>query len=494
MDVDLQEYLRIVVRQWWLILLAGVLGLAVALGVGLSSDKVYTADAQIFVATASATDVLQLAQGNTFTEARVQSYVSIADSPAVTGVVVRDLGLSITSAQLASQISASAPADTVLIDIRVRSGSPGEAARLANAVATRFTRVVADLEDTSRSGRSPVKLTVTHPATAPTVPTSPRIKLNIVVGLLLGLAIGFGLAVARQTLNSSVGSPEDLEQVAGVPVLTVVGYDKRAGYEPISFRADRHGPRAEAFRQLRTNLQFVNIDKRPRTIAVTSSLPAEGKSITALNLAAALAEAGFSVCLLEADLRRPTVATTLGLVRDVGLTTVLIGRATVEQVIQHAGHNLTVITSGAIPPNPSELLVSEQARAVLADITTRADYTIIDTAPLLPVADAAEIAALADATLLVVRAGKTTRGQVTRAIEVLARVNQRPVGGILNMARARGADSYLYTHEYAYRPTRENFRARTPAGPDGATGAAPGQARYARSSSSTRPPAGSRGS
>lgn len=460
--MNFKEYLRIVAKQWWLILLAGALGLAAALGLGLSSAKVYTARAEIFVATASATDVMQLVQGNTFTEARVQSYVSIADSPAVTDAVVRDLGLSITPARLASQISASAPADTVLIDIKVRSGSPPEAARLANAVATRFTRVVADLEDTSRSGRSPVRLTVTHPATAPLTPTSPRIKLDIALGLLLGLAAGFGLAVVRKTLNSSVGSPDELEQMAGAPVLTVVPFDKRAGVEPISFRADRHGPRAEAFRQLRTNLQFINIDQRPRTIAVTSCLPAEGKSLTALNLAAALAEAGFSVCLVEADLRRPTVATTLGLIGDVGLTTVLIGRATVEQVTQRAGQNLCVITSGPIPPNPSELLVSEQARAVLADIANRADYTIIDTAPLLPVADAAEIAALADATILVVRSGKTTGSQVARAIEVLARVNERPVGSILNMARARGTDSYLYTYDYTYRPSRENAHAKTP--------------------------------
>jgi capsular exopolysaccharide synthesis family protein len=461
-DVDLREYLHIVAKQWWLILLAGLLGLGAALGIALTSTKVYTARAQIFVATASATDILQLAQGNTFTEARVQSYVSIADSPAVTDAVVRDLGLSITSAQLASQISASAPADTVLIDIAVRSGSPLEAARLANAVAVRFTLVVADLEVTSRSGQSAVRLTVTHPATAPVTPTSPRTRLDLVLGLLLGLAAGFGLAVVRKTLNSSVGTPEDLERVSGAPVLAVVGYDKRAGLEPISFRADRHGPRAEAFRQLRTNLQFINIDRRPRTIAVTSCLTAEGKSMIALNLASALAEAGFSVCLVEADLRRPTIATTLGLVRDVGLTTVLIGQASVDEVIQGAGENLSVITSGPIPPNPSELLVSEQARAVLAEIANRAYYTIIDSAPLLAVADAAEIAALADATLLVVRSGRTTRNQVTRAIEVLARVNERPVGCILNMARTRGTDGYLYTYDGAYRPDRQDSDAQAP--------------------------------
>jgi capsular exopolysaccharide synthesis family protein len=459
--VDLQEYLRIITKQWWLLALGCLLGFAVSLALGLSTARTYTAGAQIFVATAGAGDVAQLAQGNVFTEARVQSYVSIADSPAVTDAVVSQLRLPMSSAQLARQISAAAPQNTVLINIRVTSGSAAQAALLANAVAVRFTTVVADLEDTSNSGRSPVKLTVTHPATTPTSPTSPRLALDIGLGLLVGLAAGFGLAVLRRSLSSSVNSAVDLEAAADAPVLTVVGFDKRIAEEPVSFRADPHGPRAEAFRQLRTNMQFINVDRRPRTIAVTSCLPEEGKSLVALNLAVALAEAGFAVCLVEADLRRPTLAGTLGLVGEVGLTTLLIGSAGLAEVTQRAG-NLSVVTSGPIPPNPSELLISEQARTVLAEIAAGYDYTIIDTAPLLPVADAAEVAALADATILVARSGRTTRGQVARGVEVLARVNERLVGCILNMARGRPTDSYLYSYGRAYRPAPGHSRVGTP--------------------------------
>jgi capsular exopolysaccharide synthesis family protein len=196
----------------------------------------------------------------------------------------------------------------------------------------------------------------------------------------------------------------------------------------------------------------VNVDNRPRVIAVTSSLPGEGKTSTALNLAAALAEAGNAVMLVEADLRRPTLAGSLGLVPEVGLTTVLIGQATVEEVTQSAGDNFSVITSGPIPPNPSELLASAATQAVLKELAQQADFTIIDSAPLLPVADGAEVAALADATLLVARWGRTGRHQIAQAVETLERVNQRPVGTVLNMAKARGSGSYLYTQEYAYRP------------------------------------------
>jgi capsular exopolysaccharide synthesis family protein len=468
--MNLREYLRIAARHWWLILAGGALGLATGFGIVLTSAKEYTASAQIFVATAAAADSSQLAAGNTFTEARVQSYVSIASSPRVTEPVIHDLNLPVTPTQLASQISASARVNTVLLDITVHDRSPDQAARLANAVATQFSRVVADLEDTSGSGRSPVKLTVTRPATVPTAASSPRVTLDLTLGLLVGVVLGLGSAVLRKTLDSSVASPDDLEQTAEAPVLAVVGFDKRASREPIALRADAHGPRAEAFRQLRTNLQFINIDQRPRVIAVTSPLPAEGKTSTALNLAATLAEAGFSVCLVEADLRKPGLAATLGLIGDVGLTTVLVGKATVEQVTQNARPNLAVITSGPIPPNPSELLLSAQTGSVLQQIAQKADYTVIDSAPLLPVADGAETAALADATLLVVRSGKTTRHQVRQAVEVMAKVNKRPMGTLLNMARSSGPDSYLYTHYYAYRQSHDTAPAPAGNGSGGRSG------------------------
>lgn len=469
--MDFQEYLRIGARNWLLILLGLVLGLAISLGIVLASAKEYTATTQIFVAASSATDSAQLAAGNTFTEARVQSYVSIATSPRVTEPVIHDLNLPMTPAQLASQISASARVSTVLIDISVRDRSPDQAARLANAVSTQFSHVVADLEDTSGSGKSPVKLTVTRPATVPTAASSPRTMLDLTLGLLLGAVLGFGIAILRTALDNSVTAPDDLEQTAAAPVLAVVGFDKQASQEPVAFRADTHGPRAEAFRQLRTNLQFLNIDQRPRVIAVTSALPIEGKTSTALNLSAALAEAGFAVCLVEADLRQPNLATILGLVGDVGLTTVLLGKATVEEVSQAAGPNLTIITSGPVPPNPSELLVATQTHSVLRQIAEKADYTIIDSAPLLPVADGAEAAALADATLLVVRAGKTTRHQVRQAVEALTKVNKHPMGTMLNMAKPGGPNSYLYTQYYTYRRRHDTIPIPTKSEPRERSGA-----------------------
>jgi capsular exopolysaccharide synthesis family protein len=343
----------------------------------------------------------------------------------------------------------------VLINLHVTDRDPAQAAKLANAVATQFSKVVEALEQTTAGQPSPVKLSVTHPAQVPVGPATPRTKLDIAVAVLLGLVLGLGLAFLREMLDNTVKDPDELATLSVLPVLGVVPWDKRAAASPISFRADMHGSRAEGFRQLRTNLQFVDIDNPPKVIAVTSALPQEGKSHTALNLAAALAEAGQRVCLIEADLRKPSLADALGIVGDVGLTSVLIGHVSLTDVLQNAGDNLQVLVAGSTPPNPSELLNSEAFKHTLRTVRGSVDTVIIDTAPLLPVTDGAQIAALADATVLVVRASKTSREQITRAIETLSNVDVTPVGVILSMAATRRGGTYSYYYG-EYRPVHRN--------------------------------------
>jgi len=461
--LDLRDFLRILRKGWPLALSFVVAGLALGAGLTLATSKVYQASVQVFVATSTTDSAAQLQAGNTFTEDRVQSYTSIATSPAVTARVIAELGLRLTDTQLAAKISADAPQSKVLINLHVTDHNARQAAALVNAVAARFNTVVQGTEQTGTDGKPVVKLTVIHPATVPPSPIKPNRVLNLALGLVLGLLAGLSVVVLRDVLDNTVKGPEDFEQL-GVPVLGYVPFDKRTAKSPIAFRSDPHGPRAEAYRQLRMNLQFINVDDVPHIIAVTSAVPGEGKSTTALNLAAALAEGGFRVCLIEADLRRPTLAKTLGLIADVGFTTALIGRAPIESLLQDAGNNLAVLTCGPVPPNPSELLISEQARTIIGRIADNVDYTIIDTAPLLPVADGAEVAALADATLIVHHAGKSTREQASRAVEALAKVGERPVGVVLNMiTRSRGSYDDQYGYYYSsYRPQQEPGAAKRP--------------------------------
>ncbi|MGI8591503.1 MAG: polysaccharide biosynthesis tyrosine autokinase [Nakamurella sp.] len=453
--MELRDYLRIMRKGWPLILAFVVFGSALGVGLTVFTTKIYQASVQIFVATAVGDDPSQLASGNTFSQAQVQSYISIANAPSVTDPVIQKLKLNITSQELADKITADAPATKVLINLQVTDHDPRTAADLANALAAQFNIVVAQTAETS--GKAVVKLTVIHPATEPTSPIKPSPLINVGLGFVIGLLLGLGLVVLRDVLDNTVKGPGDFEPL-GVPVLGYVPFDKRTAKMPIAFRGDLHSGRSEAYRQLRTNMQFVDIDNPPRIIAVTSPMPGDGKSTTAVNLAAALAEAGFRVCLIEADLRRPSLAKSLGLIGDVGLTTVLIGQAPIDSVLQNAGRNLAVMTSGPVPPNPSELLISENARRVIAEIASGVDYTIIDTAPLLPVSDGAEIAAIAEATLIVTRAGKTTTEQVERSLATLEKVGKRPVGAIMNML-TRGQGSYEDGYGYyyvGYRPDRSH--------------------------------------
>lgn len=453
--MDLRDYLRIMRKGWPLILAFVVVGSGLGVGLTLLTTKVYQASVQIFVATAIGDDPSQLAQGNTFSQAQVQSYISIANAPTVTEPVIRQLKLDLTSQQMADKITADAPATKVLINLHVTDHDPRTAADLANALASQFNAVVAQTAETN--GKTVVKLTVIHPATVPDSPIAPSRLTNIGLGFVIGMLLGLGLVVLRDVLDNTVKGPADFEPL-GVPVLGYVPFDKRAAKVSIAFRGDLHSARSEGYRQLRTNMQFVDIDHPPRIIAVTSPMSGDGKSTTAINLAAALAEAGFRVCLIEADLRRPSLAKSLGLVGDVGFTTALIGRAPVESVLQNAGANLAVLTSGPVPPNPSELLISDNARRLIAEIASKVDYTIIDTAPLLPVTDGAEIAAIAEATLIVARAGKTTKEQIERSVAALEKVGKRPVGVVLNMltgGQGSYGDGYGYYYGQ-YRPERSH--------------------------------------
>ncbi|MEV0182394.1 polysaccharide biosynthesis tyrosine autokinase [Streptomyces sp. NPDC050625] len=450
--MDLHGFLKAIARRWPTFLVCLVLAIGAALAVTGLSTPVYEARTQLFVATPSSEDTAQLNQGQNFSQARVQSYASIVTTRQVTVPVVKKLKLRITPEELASRITAVAPLNTVLIDITVRDTVPRRAARIANAVAERFSAVVEQLETPKRvvqptkgaapaSPVSPVSLGVTQEAVTPIYPVSPRPLLNLAVGVLGGLLLGAGLVALRETLDTTLKTSEALGEFTALPGLGTIPYDRNAPRQPL-VSTDGRSNRAEAFRKLRTNLQFSQVDDPPRIIVVTSSLPGEGKTNTAVNLALSLAEAGVSTCLVDADLRRPCVARTFGLVRDAGLTTVLIGQARAEDVMQQVGGRLSVLASGAVPPNPTELLASARMQEVLRELADTYDAVIVDTAPLLPVADTAGLASLAEGALLVVRAAKTSRDQVRSAAESLDRLGVRVLGTVFNMAPVPRGDRY----------------------------------------------------
>jgi len=430
--VNLRDYWRILREHWELVGLLVIASTGVAVVITVATPKVYQADTQVFVASATANSPLNAAQGALYVATQVSTYAAIVDSPAVLHAVQRDLNLNLSDAQLKAKISATAPAAQTLVIIHAKDGSSAQAAAIANSAGRAFTIAVENYATPVGSNRPSVRLVVTGPAVAPSAPITPNVVLNIALGVFLGLLLGAALAVARDVLDNRIKDADLLAKVAGSPIMGIIADDPKTQRHPIATRAGARNMRAENYRQLRANLQFANVDEHPRVIAVTSSIPAEGKTIVAINLASTLAEAGFSVCLVDADLRRPNIAKVLGLLSPVGLTSVLIHQIELSEALQNAGSSFYVLASGPTPPNPGEVLASSYVREVIRSLLDKVDYVVVDTAPLLPVADGFEVAAMSDGTLLVAQHGRTTDTQVKRSVDALARVDAKLIGVVLN--------------------------------------------------------------
>lgn len=238
-----------------------------------------------------------------------------------------------------------------------------------------------------------MQISTVRAASVPTSAASPNLRLNLALGLVVGLALGVAVAVVRELLDTRLRSTADVEDVTDAPVLGVIGYEEDAPQHPLIVQESPKAIRAESFRRLRTNLQFLELGPAARTYVMTSALPGEGKTTTSINLAITLADAGQRVVLLDADLRRPSVARYMGIEGSVGLTTVLIGKVGVEDAVQPWGNgNLDVIAAGQVPPNPSELLGAAPMADLLDRLRAEYDAIVIDTPPLLPVTDAAILA------------------------------------------------------------------------------------------------------
>jgi capsular exopolysaccharide synthesis family protein len=460
--VELRDYVRVLRKQWRLIAVCAALAVTAVATITIRATPQYQATIKLFVSAQERTNdtATSAYQGGLFSQQRAKSYADLLSGPRVVEAVVSNLRLPMTLGQLQGKISASALPDTVLLTASVTDPSPTQAQRLANAVGTQFAALVDQLERPPGGGPAPIKVAVVENARLPTSPISPKPARNVGLALVLGLLLGVGLAVLRESLDTTVKSVEELQERAETPVLGVIGFDPQARSRPLIVQVDRHAPRAEAFRQLRTNLQFIDIDHRPQSIVVTSSVSEEGKTTTTVNLAITLAQAGVSVALVEADLRRPRLAEYLGIEGAVGLTTVLIGQAELDDALQEwscAGQRwgdagLLVLPSGELPPNPAELLSSDGMAELLGELEKRVDLVLIDAPPLLPVTDAAVVSAMAAATILVVRQGGTKHEQVARAIEALRRVDVRLSGAVLNMVPAKGHDAYGYRYNYQSAP------------------------------------------
>lgn len=454
--MDVTNYFGAVTKWWISITCALFVSLIIALGPTLLTPPTYQANTQLFISTQ--TDAVnpnqQLFQGGNFSVDRVSSYAELTSTPRVLEPVIRQLELTTSAEELASQVSTDIPAGTVLIEVQIRDGTPESTAVLANAVGAQLGRVIEELETPGSGPPSPVKATILKQAIPPVDPIWPSPPMNLTVGLMAGLLLGVGIVVLREKLNVTVKGAADLARLTDLPVLATIVLDTSETVMPI-VRGDPHSRRSEAYRQLRTNLQFAFVDDEPRVVTVTSAVPGEGRTSVAGNLALSLQQLGSRICLLDGDLRRPSVAECFGLPGEAGLTSVLVGRAEIEDVIQTVDTGLDIVASGPIPPNPSELLASGRMTTVLRELSLQYDMVVVDSTPSLPFADASVLASRSSGTLYVIHAGSTGRHQVELALRGLRHVNARMLGTVLNMAPPKGGRLGDYGHRDTYRPVMD---------------------------------------
>ncbi|OZC75199.1 protein tyrosine kinase [Rhodococcus sp. 06-462-5] len=448
--MEIQDYLRILKARWIIIAVTMIVAILGALGASLLTTPLYESSARMFVSTSGGTSVSETYQGNLFSQQRVASYSELVTSEALAARVLDVLPLGLTPSQLAAKVKASSTPDTVLFDITVTDPSPAVARDIANAMASELTSQVRDLETPEDGGTPSAGVKTFQQADASASPVSPNTKRNLALGAAVGLLLGIALAVLRDRLDNTIKDRREIESISGKALVGTIPFDKERKTHPaVDFQDLAQSSSAEAFRELRTNLQFLEVDHPPRVIVVTSAIPSEGKTTTAVNLAISLAEAGHHVALVEGDLRRPRVSKYLGLIGSVGLSTVLAGQAKVDEVLQPTRYEgLQAMASGPIPPNPSELLGSEASRALLVELRSKFDYVIIDGAPLLPVTDSAVLTTHADGALLVTRYGHTKSNELSRAIGNLETIGAHVLGVVLALTPSKKGDMYSYSYNY----------------------------------------------
>ena len=295
-------------------------------------------------------------------------------------------------------------------------------------------------------------------AKTPGYPIKPRKRQNAMLGLLMGLLLGGGLVFLIEYLDTSLRTIEDVEKHLPWPVLGIIprfeqAFERKISHSDIQPVVRKHPKSvpAEAYRTLKTNIQLADLDRPPRSIAITSAGPLEGKSTTAVNLAVALAQKGSKVLLVDADLRKSVIHKILHLDNSTGLADLITNHAQPEAVIKefHSVDNLWVLTSGSVPSDSSDLLGSTQMRSLVEQLTKEYNYVVFDTPPLMSVSDAAVLASQVDAILMVIRPGKLRREVARRTKELLDRVGTPVLGCVLNGVEPRDGSYYYYYSSYA---------------------------------------------
>lgn len=481
-SIQLRDVLRILRTHWVGATSVALIFVCIAGAWTIMQPRVWTSTASGLVQALSGGDSGQALAAENLAQSRAETYLSLATSQAVAEAAAEALGKG-NPAALLDQVDVSRADNSAILAITARAASPAGARDLADAWLEALAAQVDLLENpegviTSQA----VSFVPLSAATTPKTPSSPDLTAALTVGLLAGLVAGAVTAFVLHHLDRRIRSSEQVEREIGVPVVgTIVEYESLRGKRELAHRvADTRGEgrRAhfailEALRELRTNLSYLSIDSPPRSLVIVSATPGEGKSTLAANLADTIAATGERVVVIDCDLRKPTQAEIFHLEAAVGLTDVLSGRAPLAAVTQRVAHrdSLSLLASGATPPNPSEMLASRAMKDLVGELTRQGSFVILDAPPVLAVTDGALLATVADGVIVAVNTKATTRDQLQRVSSAVRKVGGNLMGVVLNRVPMRGPDaqsfgyygsSYYYASSSAGTDSDQAVSGRTP--------------------------------
>lgn len=450
--MDVHEYVKVLKKNWILVLLSTVLGLGAGAGFSLFVTPKYESTTQMYFAVRSEYGGTgELVSGTDYATQILNSYVDVIQTGSVLGPVIEGLQLDMTADELSLHVWAEVPPNSVLMNITAQSPSPEQAAAIATAVSDSFTDLVRDqLQPGVVLSDDPVNLTVTQPALVPEDPVSPNVLVNLLVGLALGLALGYGIALLLKVTDTRLYSSRDVKQLTEKAVIGEISVIPGLKKDRLIVNSRPWSASAESFRALRTNLQFLRINAQKHSYVITSPKPSEGKTTTTLNLALAIAQTGARVAVVEGDLRMPKFGDYLGIEGSGGLTDVLIGKADLDDVLQRWGkHELYVLPAGRVPPNPSELLGSSEMQATVKQLEGEFDYVLIDAPPTLAVTDAAVLGKRTAGLLMIVSSGSTTQQELEAALSAAENAGTKVLGVVMTMLPNTGVNASGYI-KYGY--------------------------------------------
>ena len=460
------EFFRTTRANLWLLIIGIIVGAAAGFGYASLQPKVYAASSSGYV-TVGESGTVDVLSGSSAAKERARSYAAIVSSEAVAQKIKQNTPeLSLTTGQIRASLTATAGDNAALITVSAQASSPKNAQLLANSALQATADYIKEIEQNPGNAQALVNgdsnATATPSANSNTVRViplnnasvnpplvSPNYQQNTLVGAVVGLVVVYAAIFLRRALDQRIRTRDDATKATGASILGVLPVSEDLNEENIvNGDTDDHIAQ-ESIRQLRTNLRFVNVDTPPRSFIVTSAVPGEGKSTVSLSLARSLADAGSPVILIDADLRRPTVAKKLKLDAKVGLTQVLAGQVEIANAVHQLGDsNLFVLPAGRIPPNPSELLGSDKMRQLINELSEEF-IVVVDVPPLLPVTDASLLSHSVDGVILVGSIGRSHREQMAEAASILKKVNANLLGMVLNRAPRKGLGNSYYGFGYA---------------------------------------------